>query len=169
MTLEYIPAFWDTLDTVLKESQMFVFAEAPPMNEVTAFVTDIIANNDIQFIALSGSQVVGWCDILVKRLKTLKHSGALGLGVLPSHRRLGVGGALLARTLDMAKDRGLTRVELFVRTDNERAIRLYEKHGFVKEGLLRRHVRIGGTYRDSYLMSLLSEASSGLPGRYPPP
>ena len=59
MTSECIPAFKDTLDAVLKESQMFVFTEAPPMNEVTAFVTDIIANNDVQFIALSDSQVVG--------------------------------------------------------------------------------------------------------------
>jgi ribosomal protein S18 acetylase RimI-like enzyme len=81
----------------------------------------------------------------------------LGIGVLSSHRRQGIGKALLETTLTAARERGLTRVELFVRTDNEPARRLYEKVGFTMEGTLRKHLLIDGVFRDSYLMSVLYE------------
>ena len=155
MTPEYLSSLRTTLDIVLKESLMFVFAEAPPMSEVTKFVTDIITHGDVQVIAVDGSQVIGWCDIVTTKRPTQRHCGAVGLGVLSGYRHQGVGGALLTQALERAKARGLTRIELFVRTDNAQAIRLYERHAFATEGLLRHHVRIGDTYRDSYLMSLV--------------
>ena len=41
-----------------------------------------------------------------------------------------------------------------MRTDNERAIRLYRSKGFVNEGTLRKAVFIGGTYYDHLCMGL---------------
>ena len=86
---------------------------------------------------------------------SIRHSGVLGIGVLSSYRGQVIGMGLLETTLNAAKDRGRTRVELFVRTENERAIRLYEKFGFAIEGVLRKHILIGRAYRDSYIMSIL--------------
>ncbi|MGZ5137332.1 MAG: N-acetyltransferase family protein [Burkholderiales bacterium] len=134
-----------------------MFFEAPVIEQVTEFVLGVIQNKEAQFVAISGEAVIGWCDVLLKPRPALRHSGVLGVGVLSSHRGQGVGTALLEATLNAAKDRGLTRVELYVRTDNERAIRLYEKFGFAVEGVVRKHLRIGSVYRDSYLMSVLYE------------
>ena len=64
---------------------------------------------------------------------------------------------------------GLARVELFVRTDNSRAMRLYEKLGFTVEGVLRRHLLIDGVFRDSYLMSILHEKAQPAGRDEPPP
>jgi len=58
----------------------------------------------------------------------------LGLAVADAFRGQGVGTALITRVLDVARERGLTRVCLTVVTDNEVAKRLYKKHGFVKYG-----------------------------------
>ena len=77
------------------------------------------------------------------------------MGVVAAHRERGIGSALMQATLDDARARGLTRIELTVRIDNERAKRLYEKFGFVVEGLCRRHMRIRGKYYDSHYMALL--------------
>jgi putative acetyltransferase len=77
------------------------------------------------------------------------------MGVIPEYRGQGIGGALIAVTLEAAKRKGLTRIELTVRTDNEPARKLYEKFGFVHEGRLLRHLLIDGEYRDSDLMALL--------------
>jgi ribosomal protein S18 acetylase RimI-like enzyme len=52
------------------------------------------------------------------------------LYVAPPARRLGLGRALVQRTLDRARERGCHRVELDTNEDNYDAIRLYRSLGF---------------------------------------
>ena len=68
----------------------------------------------------------------------------------------GCGYALLSEALNLA-DRwlGLHRVELEVYTDNEHAIRLYERCGFEIEGTLRDYVFRDGVYADVHAMARL--------------
>jgi RimJ/RimL family protein N-acetyltransferase len=49
----------------------------------------------------------------------------------------------------------LNRVELATDEENTRAIRSYEKCGFVREGLLREHRQIDGRPSDSVPMAIL--------------
>ena len=51
----------------------------------------------------------------------------------------------------------LNRIALKVYEDNKRAIRSYEKAGFVYEGSLRQAVYKHGKYKDVYLMSILRD------------
>ena len=51
----------------------------------------------------------------------------------------------------------LNRVYLRVHADNKRAIRTYEKVGFVHEGKLRQAVYKNGKYKDVLLMSVLHD------------
>ena len=74
-------------------------------------------------------------------------------------RDVGLGTALVAATQDWIRDRGLTRLALSVFPDNARAIALYTRAGFVREGLRRRQFRQpDGTYRDELLMAWFPEA-----------
>jgi len=155
MAPEYIVSFREASDAVFRESQMYGFFEAPSVEEVMRFVQVIMKNKDLQFVALVDERVIGWCDVLAKPRPAMRHSGVLGIGVLRNYRGKGVGTALLQATLAAAHARGLTRIELFVRADNDGAKRLYEKVGFTIEGRLRNHMRRGDIYRDSYVMSLL--------------
>lgn len=50
----------------------------------------------------------------------------------------------------------LHRVELHVDEDNVRGIRCYEKCGFVREGLLREHRRVGRRWANTIQMSILA-------------
>ena len=52
---------------------------------------------------------------------------------------------------------GLNRVELTTDEDNARAIRCYEKCGFVREGLLRQHRLIDGEFGNTLVMAVLRE------------
>ena len=90
-----------------------------------------------------------------KQLDAYAHCGVLGMGVVAAHRGRGIGCALMQATLDDARAKGFTRIELTVRTDNERAKRLYKKFDFVVEGLGRRHMRVRGKYYDCHFMALL--------------
>ena len=68
----------------------------------------------------------------------------------------GAGTALLRALIDQA-DRwlNLTRIELTVWSDNDRAIGLYERFGFEREGLLRAYAWRDGGYVDALAMARL--------------
>ena len=55
------------------------------------------------------------------------------VGVHPDYQRRGIAQELLRACLDMARNRGAARVILQVNHDNEAALRLYERHGFIRE------------------------------------
>ena len=52
-------------------------------------------------------------------------------------------------------DIGLRRIEAFTAADNVQSIRMLEKCGFEREGLLRKHEKRGGVITDSIVMSVV--------------
>jgi RimJ/RimL family protein N-acetyltransferase len=76
--------------------------------------------------------------------------------VSESARGKGVGGQMMRRVMEIGFDEmGLHRLELNVYDFNTPAIRLYEKLGFVKEGLIRESRRMSGGYWSHFHMSIL--------------
>ena len=70
----------------------------------------------------------------------------------------GMGSALIDELLLWCRSGGMVRkVNLRVRTDNERGICLYEKKGFVREGTITKDMLIDGRYFDHHLMGLFLE------------
>lgn len=57
------------------------------------------------------------------------------VAVSPTHRRQGVAAALMEAFIAYGKARALYRLTLEVRVSNAAAIALYEKHGFVRDGI----------------------------------
>ena len=143
------------LDAIAREGRYLAFLEAPPEEEAFAFYRSVIDRRWTHVVALSAGRVVGWCDILPTHGEARAHVGALGIGLLPEFRGCGNGAALLAAAIGQAWEKGLTRIELTVRTDNVRAKRLYERLGFVVEGTNRCAFRVDGQYFDSFSMGLL--------------
>ena len=84
------------------------------------------------------------------------HVGTIGMAVHDVFAGRGAGGALMAALLDVA-DRwmGLRRVELTVYADNARAIGLYERFGFEREGLHRAYALRDGAFVDALAMARL--------------
>jgi ribosomal protein S18 acetylase RimI-like enzyme len=58
----------------------------------------------------------------------------LGLGVAPAHRRRGLGTALLAATIQLAREQGAAILSLSVSERNQAARRLYDRAGFIAVG-----------------------------------
>jgi len=65
----------------------------------------------------------------------------VSLGVLPEHRRRGIGSALLDAICGEARSRGAARVVLEMASDNEAASALYAGRGFRVVGLRRNYYR----------------------------
>jgi putative acetyltransferase len=108
------------------------------------------------FAAVIGDRLVGIGGLILVPRPRMRHCASLWLEVHQDFHGRGVGTALVRKLLDLA-DRwlGLVRVELHVNADNDRAIRLYERFGFEKEGRLRANFVRDGAYVDSFVMGRL--------------
>lgn len=79
----------------------------------------------------------------------------VGMTVVKAWRGRGVGSALMQACVDWAKERGVHKLALQVWPHNDAALRLYEKFGFDREGLLRAHYRrANGEFWDVVVMGL---------------
>ena len=85
-----------------------------------------------------------------------RHAGQIGMAVRDDWHGKGAGTALMGAAVDLAdKWLNLTRLELDVYTDNEPAIRLYQKFEFVIEGTLVNYAYRDGQFVDTYTMARL--------------
>ena len=82
-----------------------------------------------------------------------RHVADLGLMVASTHRRRGIGRALLDQAVAWARGVGVRKLELHVFPHNEAAIALYESFGFRREGYRKAHYRRGSGYVDAILMA----------------
>lgn len=147
----------EALDAVAREQRFLAFTEAPPPEQALAFYASVLINQWCLWVATVDDLVVGWCDVLPTHGQARAHVGHLGMGVVSAARGRGIGSALLRAAVDAAWASGLTRIELSVRCDNAKARALYERHGFVTEGLLHRAFKVDITYFDAVMMALLRD------------
>lgn len=107
-------------------------------------------------VAVVGDKVVGMFSLHTFTRPRRQHAATIGLTVHDNWHGKGVGTALMRVGIDLADNwLNLTRLELEVYTDNEPAVRLYERFGFEHEGLLRQHAYRDGRYVDAYTMARL--------------
>lgn len=86
--------------------------------------------------------------------RRLSHRAGLGVTVLKEAWGRGIGAALIERLIAHAREQGIEIIELQVRSDNARAIHLYEKFGFVKIGRYPGYMKVDGKLIDCDLMNL---------------
>lgn len=105
----------------------------------------------VTFLADANGEVVG-------ELSMTTHRGRaeLGMEVADGWRGAGVGSALMEAAVAWARAQDLDKIALQVWPHNDAALALYEKFGFEREGLLRRHYRRrNGEAWDAIAMGLL--------------
>jgi putative acetyltransferase len=92
------------------------------------------------------------------------HAAGIGMAVVREAQGQGVGSALMAALIDWADNWArLLRLELTVYTDNPRAIALYRKFGFVREGTHRAYALRNGVFVDAHCMARLHPSPPQLP------
>ncbi len=107
-------------------------------------------------LALVGGEIVGLGNVRGEASPRIAHNGGMGIAIRRDCWGLGVGRILMRTLIGFARANGtLKRLELSARADNERAIALYERFGFVICGRAHRQICVRGEYFDSVGMELL--------------
>jgi len=113
----------------------------------------IRAAEHLVLVAEADGDVIGNILVSVDRGVATEHIGVLSITIADGWRDVGIGTEMVAAAQSWARERGLRKLSLGVFPDNERAVAVYEKRGFVREGLRRMQYRSGGDYRDEVLMA----------------
>ena len=89
--------------------------------------------DDIMIVAKENGKIVA--NACLNRLsRRMGHRGDFSIAVAKEYWNKGIGSQLLSKIIDFAKDNHFEIIDLQVRSDNFRAIHLYEKYGFKKNG-----------------------------------
>ena len=107
------------------------------------------------FVAKKNGEIVGNASFNGLTRARMKHRGEFAVSVIRSEWGHGIGSMLLEAVIDFAKTKAHAEIiSLEVRSDNVRAIKLYEKFGFKKIGQFKGFFKIDGEYVDFDLMNL---------------
>lgn len=112
--------------------------------------------NAVLLGAFVGGEMAGMCSAVpVGPNERYRHRAGMGVMILRKHWDKGIGSALMAAQREAMADTCVEQIELDVVSTNAAAIALYEKHGFVRYGLLERGMKYrDGSYADLLLMRL---------------
>ncbi len=109
--------------------------------------------NDVLLLAFLNKSLIGISGINMK-VRAEKHIGVLGISIAKEHRGEGIGKALMQTVLSEAEKNiaDLKIITLSAFIDNDVAIRMYERFGFVEYGVLPNGVFRKGKYSDHVYM-----------------
>jgi RimJ/RimL family protein N-acetyltransferase len=112
-------------------------------------------DNQLFIVGLIDDTVVSTLNFSAGHRPRVRHSGEFGMSVRKPYWGLGIGSLMLDALIDWARaTQVVKKINLRVRTDNQRAIALYRRKEFVIEGTIRREIFLDGEYFDHHWMGL---------------
>jgi RimJ/RimL family protein N-acetyltransferase len=138
---DFLTRYPEEVSITLKEEEKFIkeLNKSPNNVMISAFIDD---------------RLVGSASInpIGEKIRVL-HRATFGIAIIKEAWNLGVGTALITEILDCANKAGYEQVELEVVTQNQRAIKLYERFGFKTYGTRENAFKFkDGSYSSDYLM-----------------
>lgn len=112
-------------------------------------------DNSKNVLIIIEDEIVGIASITSVQKERMKHNGTLGISIRKKYWGIGLGSEIMTCLIDWAKSNKITKkINLLVREDNIRGVKLYEKFGFEKEGLLKKDICVNGVYYNTIAMGL---------------
>ena len=115
------------------------------------------------------AEVAGSVSLVRRSHEFVRHTAELGMWLRAAYREIGIGSAMVEAVLAWAAARGIEKITLSVRSNNRRALSLYQKYGFVEEGRRRDYIKTPAGYEDECLLSYSVPPIDPLTGAPEPP
>lgn len=95
------------------------------------FFSFLLRQDTLFLVAEDGDQIAGYCGVVM----VPDEGDITNVSVAKSRQGQGIGSQLVKELIRRAAEAGVTRLYLEVRRSNDKALRLYEQLGFVREGI----------------------------------
>ena len=113
------------------------------------------SENSVVFVADRRGDLAGYVELVGGKFRRNRSTTHVVIGVRAEASGKGVGTGLLEEAKRWAAARGLHRIELNVMAHNHRAIALYERAGFVREGRRVDCLLIDGKFLHELYMAMI--------------
>ena len=112
------------------------------------------SKTDVMYVAVCDGKIVGNAIVERNRISRYSHRAEITVTVLRDYWGQGIGSRLMQMMIDFSKETGIEILHLEARADNQRALSLYKKFGFVCIGIYENFFKIEEKYYDACLMTL---------------
>ena len=131
------------------------------MEEIDNFPTifkDLMSKNLLYIFEVEGKKA-GMFKLVPFPYRTTHLVYLGGVAMHPNFMGKGLGVKMMKDIIDFSVKSGFNRIELSTATTNDKALHLYEKVGFQREGVLRRYtyLKSENRYLDEVVMSYLAD------------
>ena len=134
----------------------YLLYEMMEKTDFQAVFDALLSNNNLYIFEVEGEKA-GMFKLVPMTHRTSHIVYLGGVAVHPQFSGRGFGKQMMLEIIDLCQQQGILRIELSAATINEKAIKLYEKVGFQKEGVLRKytHLKSKNQFLDEVLLSYL--------------
>ena len=150
--IEYIKIVSDETDFLISDSSERKFTvkkEKEFLQNIQSSILEKIFLFEIE------NKIVGMCSIEGINKIRIKHRVDMAITVLKNYWGNKIGEKLIDYAIEYCKSNCIKKIELTVRIDNKRALKLYKKFGFEIEGEIKNFIYLNGNYYNCYCMGLL--------------
>jgi len=124
-------------------------------DEQRFLIGQLNSEKDLFLVAEENGKIIATASYAGMASKRMAHRGEISLVVKKSEWGRHIGTMLMQKLMDFARNEAKAElVSLEVRSDNDRAIHLYEKFGFRKTGVFPGYMKIDDVLVDFDLMSV---------------
>lgn len=116
-----------------------------------------LLKEEVLYLYQVDSETIGMCKLIRQKHRNEHIMYLGGVAIHPDYFGKGFGKKMMLEIIDFCKSKSVSRIELSVDTNNEKAIILYENVGFSKEGILKNYtfLKSKNKYIDEQIMSNL--------------
>ena len=118
------------------------------------FISGMENSTDNTMLLAKCDEKIVACASLNRLPRRMRHRGDFAISVAKEYWNKGIGSQLLNNIIAFARENDFEIIDLQVRSDNKRAIHLYEKHGFEKIGEHSAFFKIDDENISFYIMCL---------------
>lgn len=154
---------------VFRDPEVMRYWSSTPMKELDDALALILQTHDLAqsktlyqwgIASRSTGGVAGTCTLF--RLDFTHRRGEIGFALGRKHWGQGIASEAVGRLIGLSfNELNLHRLEADVDPRNDRSLRLLERQGFQREGLLRERYHVGGETQDTVFLGLLRREWKG--------
>lgn len=151
-------AFWQMQFELDKETKYMMYEpneRTKNLKLINSSIQNAVEGKDLLLVAENDKDIIGFLSAQRGVPNRIKHTAYIVVGIRKDFQGKGIGSKFF-RKLDLwVLQNKITRLELTVMCNNKMAKHLYEKNGFVVEGIKKNSMVVDGEYVDEFYMAKL--------------
>ncbi|WP_096154324.1 MULTISPECIES: GNAT family N-acetyltransferase [Bacillus] len=148
------------------EAGSYIQKDVPrTVEEEEAFIMEMKKKKNMYVGVEWNGKVVGLARVIRGEIKMKKHTGLFRTWLTDEVQGLGIGKKIMEYTDKWCMENNVRKLCLTVFASNEVAYNLYEKYGFIKEGVQIDQAYINGVYDDEIWMGKFYEVDNSVEQR----